>query len=93
VRGPSGTAGHRQRLSVRLTEGLSPARNAAPQPALPADGPVRSLRQQFSKGADILFHLRILASIESREVCAREGGGWQSCGTLDAWWRALRSRA
>jgi len=27
--------------------------NAAPQPALPADGPVRSLRQQFSRCANV----------------------------------------
>jgi hypothetical protein len=44
-------------MTCRLTEGLSstwePPSNAAPQPALPADGPVRSLRQQFSRCADV----------------------------------------
>ena len=43
--------------SVRFSEGLSstwePVSNAAPQPALPADGPVRSLRQQFSRCANV----------------------------------------
>src|ERR1019366_5774839 len=42
--------------TFRFSEGLSPARkplpNTAPQPALPADGPVRSLQQQLSSRAD-----------------------------------------
>ncbi len=44
-------------LTLRFSEGLSSTRetpsNAAPQPALPADGPVRSLRQQPSRCADV----------------------------------------
>jgi len=43
--------------TFRFSEGLSstwePVSNAAPQPALPADGPVRSLRQQFSRCANV----------------------------------------
>jgi hypothetical protein len=44
-------------VTYRLTEGLSSAReplpDAAPQPALPAEGPVRSSWQQFSSRADV----------------------------------------
>jgi hypothetical protein len=43
--------------TFRFSEGLSstrePVPNAARQPALPADGPVRSLRQQFSRCANV----------------------------------------
>jgi hypothetical protein len=43
--------------TFRFSEGLSstwePVSNAAPQPDLPADGPVRSLRQQLSRCANV----------------------------------------
>ena len=43
--------------TFRFSEGLSSTReplpDAAPQPVLPADGPVRSLRQQPSRCADV----------------------------------------
>ena len=43
--------------TFRFSEGLSstwqPLSDTAPQPALPAEGPVRSLRQQFSRCANV----------------------------------------